>query len=83
MVETDRVIGFYEDAFGNEVDEYELIERYTVWYEGCIFAGDNDGYNEHNYDNWEEAVSLYYTYGDMVHIRDNKYDVSFDYGEWN
>lgn len=83
MVATSKVVGFYEDVFGNEIDEYEMIERYTVWYEGHLFDGDKDGYNEHNYDSFEDAIELYNFYGDMIHIRDNEYGVSFDYGEWN
>ena len=83
MVNTDKVIGFYTDVFGNEVDEYEQIERYTVWYEGHLFEGDSDGLNEHGYDKWEDAIALYVAYGDMIRIRDNRYDVTFEYGEWN
>lgn len=83
MINTEKVVGFYTDCFGNEIDEYEQIERYTVWYEGHLFEGDTDGLNEHGYDKWEDAVALYHAYGDMIHIRDNKYDCSFDYGEWN
>ena len=83
MVNTDKVIGFYTDVFGNEVDEYEQIERYTVWYEGYLFDGDTDGYNEHGYDKFEDAITLYDAYGDMIHIKDNEYGVSFDYGEWS
>lgn len=83
MINTEKVIGFYTDVFGNEIDVYEQKARYTVWYEGYLFEGDTDGYNEHDTDNWGEAISLYYAYGDMIHIKDNKYCVSFDYGEWN
>ena len=83
MIDTDNVIGFYTDVFGNEIDEYEQIERYTVWYVGCLFDGDTYGYNEHGYDSWEDAIALYDVYGDMIHIKDNYYGVSFDYGEWS
>ena len=83
MVNTDRVIGFYTDAFGKEVNEYEQIERYTVWYEGYLFDGDKDGYNEHGYDKFEDDIALNHAYGDMIHIKDNEYGVSFDYGEWS
>lgn len=83
MINTNKVIGFYTDVFGNEIDEYEQTTKYTVWYEGHIFHGDTEGYNEHGYDNWEDAISLYHTYGDMIHIKDNEYDVTFEYGEWN
>lgn len=87
MIDTEKVVGFYEDVFGNEIDEYEQTERYavwryTVWYEGKLFEGDSDGYNEHGYDSWDDAIAMYHAYGDMIHIRDNKYDCSFNYGEW-
>ena len=83
MINTENVVGFYTDCFGNEIDEYEQIERYTVWYDGYLFNGDTDGYNEHDYDRFEDAIELYNIYGEMIHIRDNKYDVTFEYGEWN
>ena len=83
MLNTDTVIGFYTDVFGNEVDEYKQTKRYTVWYNGFLFDGDTCGYNEHEYNRFEDAISLYDTYGDMIHIKDNEYDVSFDCGEWN
>lgn len=83
MINTDKVIGFYTDVFGNEIDEYEQKAKYTVWYEGYLFDGDTDGYNEHDIDNWEDANALYDAYGDMIHIRDNEYGVTFEYGEWN
>ena len=83
MINTNKVIGSYIDVFGNEINEYEQIERYTVWYEGHLFEGDSDGLNEHGYDKWEDAIALYVAYGDMIRIRDNRYDVTFEYGEWN
>lgn len=83
MVNTNKKVGFYTDVFGNEIDEYEQIEKYTVWYEGKLFEGDSEGFNEHHYDKWEDAISLYHTYGDMIHIKDNEYGCTFDCGEWN
>ena len=83
MIDTNNVIGFYTDVFGNEINVYEQIERYTVCYKGYLFAGDSDDYNEHGYDNFEDAIALYHAYGDMIHIKDNEYGVSFDCGEWN
>ena len=83
MINTNKEVGFYTDVFGTEITEYEQIEKYTVWYKGHIFDGDTDGYNEHGYDNFENAIALYHAYGDMIHIKDNKYGVSFDYGDWN
>ena len=83
MIDTGKVVGFYTDAFGNEIEEYEQIERYSVFYDGKIFEEDTDGYNARGYDNWLDAIALYDAYGDMIHIRDNKYGVTFEYGEWN
>lgn len=83
MIDTEKVIGFYEDAFGNEIDEYEQIEKYTVWYEGQLFEGDTDGWNERGYDRWEDAIAIYHAYGDMIHITDNRYGCTFEHGEWN
>ena len=83
MISTDKEIGFYTDAFGNEITEYEFIEKYTVWYYGRLFEDDTDGYNEHGYDKFEDAIELYHIYGDIIHIKDNEYGLSFDYGEWN
>lgn len=82
MFDTNNVVGFYIDAFGNEIDEYEQKSRYTVLYEGRIFEGDTDGLNVRDYDKLEDAIALYYAYGDAIHIKDNQYDVSFDYGDW-
>ena len=56
--------------------------RYTVTYEGYLFDGDSNGINRHDYDRFEDAIQLYYTYGDMIHIKDNEYGVTFEYGEW-
>ena len=70
MIDTAKVIGFYVDVFGNEIDEYEQIERYT------------DGINEHGYDSWEDAIALYNFYGNMIHIEDNKYGMTFSNGDW-
>lgn len=84
MVNTEKVIGFYTDVFGNEIDEYEQVENYTACYKGKLFEDDTDGYNYHGYDRWEDAIALYHAYPDMdISIKDNKYDVTFENGEWN
>ena len=83
MINTNKEIGFYTDIFGNEITEYEQIERYTVWYEGYLFEGDTNGYNEHKYDNFKDAIALYQNYGDIIHIKDNEYGITFEYGDWN
>mgnify|MGYP003293095316 CR=1 FL=1 len=83
MINTDKEIGFYEDVFANEIIVYQQKCRYTVWYEGHLFEGDTDGLNEHDFDKWEDAIALYHAYGDMIHIDDNEYDVTFAHGEWN
>lgn len=58
------------------------MNRYTVIYEGYLFQGDNDGLNAHGYDRFEDAIALYYAYGDMIQIKDNDYDVILVNGEW-
>ena len=83
MIDTEKIVGSYTDIFGNEINEYEQIPRYTVWYEGMLFEGDTEGLNEHGYDTLEEATALYNVYGDMIHIKDNEYNCTFEYGEWN
>ena len=85
MVNTTKEIGFYTDIFGNEITEYEKIERYTVRYKGNIFQGDTDGWNSFNTDRWEEAIAFYHSYGDTteISIKDNEYDVVFEDGEWS
>ena len=82
MINTERVIGYYNDIFGNEINEYEQIERYTVMYKGFLFEGDSDGYNKHNFDRWEDAYTIYQAYPDIVSIRDNEYGVTLEDGEW-
>ena len=85
MIDTSKEIGFYTDVFGNEITEYEQIERYTVRYKGNIFQGDTDGWNSFNTDRWEDAIEVYHTYGDAteVSIKDNEYGVVFEDGDWS
>lgn len=82
MINGEKIVGFYTDVFGNEIDEYEQIERYSIRYEGHIFEGDIEGYNEHGIDKWEEAFDIYNAYSDIVSIHDNKYGCTFVNGEW-
>ena len=60
--------------------DYEPEFKYTITYEGALFEGDSDGYNEHYTDSWNECVSLLNAYGDDVRIRiyDNKYNAVYD-----
>ena len=60
--------------------DYEPEFKYTIAYEGALFEGDSDGYNEHYTDSWNECVSLLNAYGDDVRIRiyDNKYNAVYD-----
>lgn len=83
MVNTNKVIGFYTDVFGNEIEEYEQLEQYSVCYKGYLFDGDSDGYNVHGYDRWEDAKNIYDAYPDIVSIKDNEYGITFAHGEWN
>ena len=58
--------------------------RYTVSYEGYLFYGDNEnGWNHHGYDRWEDVQSLINAYGDIIEVTDNEYGVPFAHGEWN
>ena len=82
MVRTDEVIGYYTDVFGNEINDYELIEKYSVSYEGCFFEGDTEGINIHNFDKWEDAKMLYDMYPNVV-IKDNEYGLIFENGDWS
>lgn len=83
MVNTEKEVGFHTDLFGNEITDYELIEKYSVCYRGYLFKGDSEGYNEHGYDRWEDAKAIYDAYPDIVSIRDNEYGVTFSNGDWN
>ena len=83
MINTSHVVGFYEDIFGNEIDEYEQTERYTLSYEGVLFEGDSEGFNCHDIDSWNDAIAIYDAYPNMrISIIDNLYDVTFVDGEW-
>ena len=77
MVNTNKVVGFYTDVFGNEINEYEQMPKYTIGYEGFLFEGDSDGWNERGCDKWEDAVALYHAYSDIIQIKDNEYGVIF------
>lgn len=83
MIDTEKVVGFYTDVFGNEIDEYEQIERYSIRYEGHLFEGDSNGFNERGIDKWEDAIAIYHAYPDIVSIHDNKYGCTFANGEWD
>lgn len=63
-------------------DGEKICGRYTVSYEGFLFGGDNEGLNFHDYDRWDEVNSLIDAYGDIIHVSDNEYGISFAYGEW-
>lgn len=86
MINTEKVIGFYEDVFGNEVDIYEEITKYTVCYKGCLFDGDQaDKWNSVDTDSWTEAKLIYNMIQNQneVYITDNEYSVTFSHDEWN
>lgn len=83
MIDTEKVVGYYTDMFGNEIDEYEQIERYSIWYEGRLFEGDSNGFNEHGIDRWEDAIAIYDAYPGIVSIHDNKYGSTYANDEWN
>ena len=81
MINTEKVIGFYTDVFGNEINEYEQIERYSAFYKGKIFEGDKNGLNEVRFDNFEDAMAFYHSYPDVT-IKDNEYDMYFANNDW-
>ena len=84
MINTEKVIGFYTDVFGNEIDEYEQIEKYSVCYKGALFDGDTDSWNELRFDSWEKAKEIYNMLnGKDVYITDNEYGCTFRDDEWN
>lgn len=64
----------------------EPESKYTVSYKGYLFYGDNDGWNFHDYDNWDEVVSLINAYGmeeDLdFSVRHNETDMVWRMGEW-
>ena len=60
MINTEKVIGFYTDAFGNEIDEYEQTYKYSVCYKGALFEGDTDEWNEIGFDSWEKAKETFF-----------------------
>ena len=87
MVNTNKVVGFYTDAFGNEVEIYEEVSRYSVYYKGYICYEDKDGdnWNQADFDCWEDAKSFYdfYAYREnRMYIEDNQYEVTYKDGEW-
>ena len=83
MINTEKVIGFYTDVFGNEIDEYEQTYKYSVCYKGALFDGDTDGWNEIGFDSWVQAKEIYNMLnGKDVYITDNEYDCTFRDDEW-
>ena len=63
-------------------DGVKIGSRYTVWYEGYLFFDDNDGWNNHDYDRWDDVQGLINAYGDIITVVDNEYDVTWKNGEW-
>jgi len=65
-------------------DEEYLDEgpRFTVIYDGYLFYGDSEGRNSHDYDRWEDVKELMWAYGDIITVKDNYYDVTWENGEW-
>ena len=63
-------------------DGIKICGKYTVMYDGCIFFGDSDGLNMHDYDDFEEVNELIDHYGDMIIVKDNEYGVTWMNGAW-
>ena len=60
--------------------------RYTVFYEGQLFYGDNNGLNSFETDSWKEVadfLNAYEKYEELdIYVKDNEYQVSWYKGEW-
>lgn len=60
--------------------------RYTISYKGYLFYGDSEGWNSHDYDRWDDVVSLINAYGSEdgleFEVKDNEYGVTWKNGEW-
>lgn len=65
----------------NEDGDY-VGARYTVSYEGYLFDGDTEGINFHDIDSWEEVYSLMVAYRDIITVKHNEYDITWEKGEW-
>ena len=64
-------------------DGEKVCSRYTVSYEGYLFVGDNEeGFNYHDYDRWEDVQGLMISYPDIIRVHDNEYGVDWKEGEW-
>lgn len=73
----------FDEDFDLDDDVKEEGPRYTVSYEGYIFAGDNeDGWNSHDFDKWEDIQKLINNCGDKITVKDNYYGVTWEDGEW-
>lgn len=76
----------YYEYDNDEEDNFYKKPRYTLIYKGYIFDGDNvNGWNSHDYDDWDEVISVYNTYkndGIDMYIDHNEYGVTFHNGEW-
>lgn len=77
MVDANKGICFYTDVCGNEI-----LEKYSVCYNGYLFEGDTDGYNTRGCESWESAKAIYDAYPDIVSIHDNEYGATFSNGDW-
>jgi len=66
-------------------DTGECAPRYTISYEGHIFADDTDGWNSFDEDDFTKAMEFYHAYtpqGLDVYVEDNEYGVTFHNNEW-
>ena len=61
--------------------------RYSLNYEGAIFADDSDGFNCHYYDSFDDAYSWLYTIVHSGHpyayLRDEKFGVTLSWDRQN
>lgn len=80
----DEQIDEYQESDLDDLLEFERKEsRYTVSYIGYLFEGDKlCERNYHDIDSWKEVEELINHYGDMIHVDDNYYGVSWENGKW-
>lgn len=54
---------------------------YTIIYEGYLFDGDTEGFNKHDYNNWDEVKSILED-NPSITVRNNVWGIYLVNGEW-
>lgn len=64
----------------------KIGSRYSISYVGYLFYGDNDGFNCHDVETWQDLITFINAYGmeEDLHFYayDNEYGVIWHMGEW-